>query len=188
MQCYTKWIWVDKFASPPAGGSRVLCAVESARRDSKLGIVTHQRRTNAAERGLFRTFWWNLILRKIKNEGCGVILKCSDCKTVPLDSSLTLRPFVVIKSHFRGNRDLWWSVNLFTFCMTSQRPSDTGILKAQSSPGILAPRQEFSGGGQSTEVAIADNSGDDRSGLELRDGIWAHRWEMPVLSLEHHRG
>ena len=85
-------------------------------------------------------------------------------ETVPLRSSLTLQLFVMIKPHFRRNRDVWSSVGLLPFRMPSP--------KAQGPPRVLAPRQEFSGGCESAKVVLASNNGDDGSVLKLWDDSW----------------
>ena len=94
---------------------------------------------------------------------------------------------MVIKSHFRGNCDLWWSVG-FPFYIPSLGPGDTGVFQVQSSPGMLAPRQEFSGGGESTKGVATDNNGDDRSVLKLRNDGWRRLRPIPASSPEHHSG
>jgi hypothetical protein len=139
---------------------------------------------------LFEIFRRNPVPLKVNDKGPCMPLTRSRCEAVPLDSSFGLQS--VVKPHFRGNCDVWWgSIDLGSlFCEPPRRSSGklTGVSETQSSLGILTPRQEFPGGGESTEVAVAVDNRDDRSVLKLWDNDRRCVWGSPRSSLEHHRG
>jgi len=145
---------------------------------------------------LFEIFRRNLIPCEVNDEGTRMPTARSCRKTVPLDLSFSLQS--VVKPDFRWSRDVWWGpiTQLLSpkssclFGVPSRGPGGelARISKAQSSLGVLAPCQEFSGGGESTEVVVAKDDRDDRSILKFWDDGWKDLRGGLDLSLEDHRG
>jgi len=124
--------------------------------------------------------WRYFIPRQVNDQGSHVPSTRSSRETVPLDSPFSLQS--VIKPHFRRDRDVRWESvtqargpnSPFFVSEPSWRPSRkfSGVPKSQSPLGIPTPRQKFSGRGESTEVVIAEDNGDDRSVLKFWDDDW----------------
>ena len=113
-----------------------------------------------------------------------MMLARNDRKTVSLDSPSALRPLIVVKPDFRGNRDRCReSVGLNSSPRTSEKL--VGVSETQGSLGILAPHQEFSGGIENAKVEVADGNGDNGSILKLWFDAGKRLWRGVSSSNEH---